>query len=530
MKIEFIKYFYEKINNEKFYPFYIFALSVSVLFFELSGSIGSWDEAIYSEVAKEGILNNDWINFHHNDILWFEKPPLAVWLTMISYKIFGINEFATWFFPAVFGIIGILGTYYIAKKLFNSHIGFLSSLILLSIPHYVLMSRNNMMDIFLVSNSILSFLCLIKSEENKKYIIFSAIFLGLAFMSKNIVALLNLPVFFYFLYINNRLSALKDRNFYFSIILFFIIILPWHLIMILKYKWDFINEYIGYHLLKRYNENILGTYYSSDVFYYFRVLFERVGSWWFVFLSIIYILLKDIKDKINDRELKIIMFWLVFIFIFFTSSTTKLHHYILPFYVPFSILIAYGLYNAYYKKHILLLISTFIIFIDVNNAVMSKVSDFGESRLLFPVILYRLLSLPSLVIHGLVVFLICCIFYNYLSNKKYFALKISVLLIFIFNIILPFNPDRGPLAKEIGRQVKGKNIKKIYYYDYHTEQNLKNTLIYYAYPIKIKYLGSENADIFKENSSTYCLKSRLNYQKSKSLDYDFYPYEAENLY
>lgn len=529
MKLEIIKKICAQINNEKFYPLYILVLSVFVLFFELNGSIGSWDEAIYSEVAREGFLSNDWISFHHNGALWFEKPPIVIWLTMISFKIFGVNEFATWFFPAVFGVLGILATYFIAKKLFNPQIGLLSSLILLSIPHYVLMSRNNMMDIFLVSNSVVSFLFLIKSGENKKYIIFSAVFLGLAFMSKNVVALLNLPVFFYYLYLNNHLNILRDRYFYLSILLFFVIILPWHLIMVLRYKWDFVNEYMGYHLLKRYNENILGTYYSSDIFYYFKILLERAGSWWFVFLVAFFASLNDIKNKIKDKELKIIMFWAIFVFIFFTSSATKLHHYILPFYIPFSMLTAYGIYSFFFKKHIFLLISAFVMFMNIDNSMISKVSDFGESRLLFPVILYKLLDLSPLVVYGLVFFLVCYIFYNYISNKKSFALKISVLLIFLFSFILPFNPDRGFLAKETGKQVKGKNIKKIYYYDYHTEQNLKNTLIYYNYPIEINYLGSESAGSFKENSSTYCLKSRLNYQKSKKFDYDFYPCEIKQF-
>ncbi len=154
-----IKYL-SAIIDERHYPFYLLLISAFVLFFRLSGSIVGWDEGIYSQIAKEGLLSNNWTDLHYRDQLWFEKPPLVIWLTMISYKIFGINEFAIWFFPVVFGIIGILGTYYLAEYLFNPKIGFLSSLILLSIPHYVLMSRNNMTDIFLLTNSLLSFLFL----------------------------------------------------------------------------------------------------------------------------------------------------------------------------------------------------------------------------------------------------------------------------------------------------------------------------------------------------------------------------------
>lgn len=525
MKLETIEKLYKKINNERYYPWYILILSIFVLFFQLDGSVGSWDEAIYSEVAREGLLNNDWINLRHNGVLWFEKPPLAIWLTMISYKMFGVNEFAVWFFPVIFGILGILGIYFIAKKLFNSQIGFLSSLILLSIPHYVLMSRNNMMDIFLVSNSVISFLFLIKSRDNKKYIIFSAVFFSLAFMSKNIIALLNLPIFFYYLYLNNSLSILKSRYFYYAFILFFAIILPWHLIMFLTHRWDFLNEYIGYHMLQRYNENILNTEYSSDIFYYFKVILKRTGSWWFVFLATFFILLSDVKNKVKDKELKVLLFWMIFVFIFFTSATTKLHHYILPMYIPFSMLVAYGIYRSFFKKHIFILISTFVLFMNADISTILNVSDFGEARLLLPAILHRSLNSPF-IIYGFVLFLIFYIFYNYILNRKIFALKTSVLSIFLFSFILPFSPDRGILAKKIGGLAAGKNIDKIYYYDYHIEQNLKNTLIYYNYPIEIEYLGFEDINLFNKNSSTYCLKSRFNYKNSKKLYYDFYPCEV----
>lgn len=208
-----IKYL-SAIIDERYYPFYLLLISAFVLFFRLSGSIVGWDEGIYSQIAKEGLLSNNWTDLHYRGQLWFEKPPLVIWLTMISYKIFGINEFAIWFFPVVFGIIGILGTYYLAKCLFNPKIGFLSSLILLSIPHYVLMFRNNMTDIFLLTNSLLSFLFLIKSKKDGRYFILSGIFFGLAFLSKNFISFLFLPIFILYARIDDRQKIFKEKYFY----------------------------------------------------------------------------------------------------------------------------------------------------------------------------------------------------------------------------------------------------------------------------------------------------------------------------
>jgi len=529
MKTKSLKNFYKLLNNEKYYPWYILLLSAAVLFFQLEGSVGNWDEAAYSQIAKEGLQSNNWIDFHYFGKLWFEKPPLVIWLTMISFKIFGINEFAVWFFPVIFGIFGVVGTYYLGKYLFNSKVGLFAALILLSVPHYVLMARNNMMDIFLVSNSVISFLFLIKSKENSKYLILSAVFLGLAFMSKNVIALLNLPVFFYYFYLNNQLSILRNKYFYLSLVAFLAIVLPWHLVMFLEYKWDFWNSYIGFHLITRYTKDVvIGG--SEDILHYFKVVILRSGSWWFVLLALSPIILKDILNKINRQKLYLLIFWITLVILFFTSSSTKVHHYILPMYIPFSILIAYGMHQAYLKKSIFLVIAVFSLFVSISQGAILRAADFGESMLLLPFVLRNAFFNYEHVIYAFVAIVIAYLFYNYFSGNRKFALKISLILIFLFAALLPLKPDRFPLSKEVMKLSEGKKIETIYYFDYYNK-NAGGSLRYYNYPIKIEVLNKLEGDNYVKSSSSYCLINRTdfstvnNLHRTKKLDYDFYPCE-----
>ena len=529
------KNFYKFLNNEKYYPWYILFLSVTVLFFQLNGSIGSWDEAIYCEVAKEGVMRNNWIDFFYKGELWFEKPPFVIWLTMISYKIFGVTEFASWFFPVIFGILGVVGIYYLGKYLFNSKVGLFAALILLSIPHYILMARNNMMDIFLVSNSLISFLFLIKSKKNIKYLVLSAVFLGLAFMSKNIISLLNLPVFIYYLYISKQLNILKSKYFYLSIIIFLAIILPWHLIMFLKYGFAFTDNYINYHLIERYSKNILHMEHSSDIFYYVKIILQRTGSWWFVFLAALPLILNRIKQKAPEyKKLLFLILWFVFIFVFFTSSVTKINHYILPVYIPFSLLIAYSLREYYVNKSVFLLLLIPVLFMNINWAAILRVSDFGESRLLFPLILYRIFHFPASIIFLLVCLLSGYVLYCYFLKSKSLAANILLSSLFIFSFILPFYPDRYPLAKKIGELVKKNNTEMIYFFCYsHKSFDIKNQLVFYNYPVRIISLEPENLERakFNKDSNIYCLINKTDFYgwyRSKELNYDFYPCEITN--
>jgi 4-amino-4-deoxy-L-arabinose transferase-like glycosyltransferase len=52
-------------------------------------------EARYAEVARKMVELNDWITpWYDYGVPFWAKPPLTTWLTAISLKLFGINEFA----------------------------------------------------------------------------------------------------------------------------------------------------------------------------------------------------------------------------------------------------------------------------------------------------------------------------------------------------------------------------------------------------------------------------------------------------
>jgi len=63
-----------------------------------TGSLTSWDEAVYAQVAKEILISNNWIDLTHMGNAWSDKPPLYMWMTAIFYKLFGVNEFSARFF------------------------------------------------------------------------------------------------------------------------------------------------------------------------------------------------------------------------------------------------------------------------------------------------------------------------------------------------------------------------------------------------------------------------------------------------
>ncbi len=145
----------------------------------------TWDEAAWGYNAYSlGTTGHD--EFGKLPIVYLEsfgdyKPPVYAYLDVLPVKFFGVNEFATRFPSAIFGILTVFITYFLVKRIFwkskNSENYALISMFILAIsPWHIMLSRAafeaNVATFFLASG-IWLFLGAIQS--NKWYLILSAI-------------------------------------------------------------------------------------------------------------------------------------------------------------------------------------------------------------------------------------------------------------------------------------------------------------------------------------------------------------------
>ena len=52
-------------------------------------------DASHARAAREIVERGDWVTLHINGVRYMEKAPLMYWAVALSYKIFGLTEFAT---------------------------------------------------------------------------------------------------------------------------------------------------------------------------------------------------------------------------------------------------------------------------------------------------------------------------------------------------------------------------------------------------------------------------------------------------
>ncbi|MCA9383779.1 hypothetical protein KC909_05420, partial [Candidatus Dojkabacteria bacterium] len=120
------------------------------------------------------------------------------------------------------------------------------------------------------------------------------------------------------------------------------IIFPWHLYMYVTHGREFIDAYLGYHIIERslvtIEEHDEWRFFYFEVFYNLKVnILAGLTS-----LSVIYLLITDRKSDIFRISLAIILG----IFTIITLMDTKLAWYVLPVYPFQSILIGYAIGNT----------------------------------------------------------------------------------------------------------------------------------------------------------------------------------------
>src|SRR5271165_6503343 len=103
----------------------IIIIVTGILFIPFLGNVHlfDWDEINFAEAAREMIKTGNFLTVQIDYHPFWEKPPLFIWMQVISMKIFGINEFAARFPNAIGGIVTSLVLFNIGKTIRDARTG-----------------------------------------------------------------------------------------------------------------------------------------------------------------------------------------------------------------------------------------------------------------------------------------------------------------------------------------------------------------------------------------------------------------------
>ncbi len=315
------------------------------LFFFQSGKMALTDpdETFYAQTAKEMVARGEWVTPYLYDKPQFEKPILFYWLLEISYKIFGVNEFAARFPSAVFGTIGIIALYFLGSLLFNKRTGFLASIIMATSVEYIILSRACVTDMVLSTFMLLGalfFCCGYIKEKNYFYLLSSAAF-AFATLTKGPIAIMLFGgMIVVYLLCTRDMKVLKSLPLPGIAVVFILIAAPWYALVYKLHGKAFVDAFFGFHNVTRFlqSEHKIG----SQFYYNIPIVFGGFFPWsvflpvgfWYAFKKAFG---KDVHEK---RRIIAVLVWFFMIFIFFTASSTKLPTYIFPSFISLALIAA----------------------------------------------------------------------------------------------------------------------------------------------------------------------------------------------
>ncbi len=366
----------EKLINfiKRYDNWFIFIGLLILCYFVFFFNIGNYalmdvDETRYVSMARDMFHSKDFLTLYLNGEYFFEKPPLYFWGECLSFAIFGkINEFTARFPVALYGTLSTLLVYFTGKKIVSKRFGFISAVILATTLEFVMLAKFAILDIVVTTcvgfSVMFGFLTQFVEDKNKKYFWWLFyIFSGLAVMAKGIPGFVVPFAIMFFVTIANKTFKQVFRPQYIlpGFLLFFLIVLPWHLIMFKIHDPLFFREYIIKHHLERFlNSNEINR--EQPFYFYIITVLWGLIPWVFSAIAVGIAKLKAFKkfavEKLSDRHKFLLFNVIAFLvtMLFFSSSSTKLITYILPVYFFTAFIIGAVwenyIYENKYKKSI----------------------------------------------------------------------------------------------------------------------------------------------------------------------------------
>lgn len=221
----------------------VFGVAAFALLHDLGRApLQEYDEGTYAEVVGESLARHDFLTFTHKSELFFDKPPLYFWLaaaatTVTHDSAVGIR------LPAALAALGVVGlvVLIVLEATGNAWAALAAGLLLVLTPPFIQGAREARLDLLVSLFILLAFYSALARGQR----VWPWAWLALGVMSKSVIGLFAL------------VPIVIARKFdWRGIALAAAIAGPWHLYEWWQWGGEFWRQYIGTHVLARYETNL----------------------------------------------------------------------------------------------------------------------------------------------------------------------------------------------------------------------------------------------------------------------------------
>jgi 4-amino-4-deoxy-L-arabinose transferase-like glycosyltransferase len=324
----------------------VIIIAAGLLFFPFLGQVHlfDWDEINFAECAREMIVSDDYLRMQINFQPFWEKPPLFIWMQLLSMKMFGINEYAARFPNAFIGVLTLVALYYAGRKAVSEKMATWWVVLYAAtwLPHFYF--KSGIID---PGFNLFIFLAFFQvhqirhGERPRLHAVLAGLFLGLAVLTKGPVAILvAILAFGVYIVVNRGLWGYKLNHFLLVAAATLLTTMVWFGLEVWHHGMWFINEFVTYQVRLFRTED---AGHGGPFFYHFLVLLVGcfpASAFLFQYNR------KRATDNETARDLTRwmwILFWVVLIL--FSIVKTKIVHYSSLCYFPLTYLAALQLYR-----------------------------------------------------------------------------------------------------------------------------------------------------------------------------------------
>jgi 4-amino-4-deoxy-L-arabinose transferase-like glycosyltransferase len=320
------------------------AIFCGFLFFYGLGSFGlvGADEPRYAQIAREMLARHDWVTPILNGTAWLEKPVLYYWGAMLSYKLFGVSDWAARVPSATMATLLVFSVYLFLRR-FRPGSQLDGALIVASSVAVIGFARAASTDMPLTAMfgiALLAWYAWLETDE-KRWLGVAYFFLALATLAKGPVApFLALLIVVAFCLVLRDFKVLARMLWLPGLAVYFVVMLPWY-VLVQIHNPQFLRVFFMEHNLQRFSTNMFQ--HEQPFWYFLPVLLVSVLPWTvLVSVAVIRGIRKLFQERVQTGgtfEL-FLLIWGILPILFFSLSESKLPGYILPAISAFGLMLA----------------------------------------------------------------------------------------------------------------------------------------------------------------------------------------------
>ena len=333
---------------DRWLPWLLAATAILVVFYQLgSAALFEPDEGRNAEKAREILLLGDWLTPHENFQPVLDKPMFFYWLIALSYKLFGVSEWAARLPSALAALGCVFAVYSFTRVHWGKAQALWSALILLTSLEFFLFARLVIFDMTLtlfLTVALSAFYQASCCETLMRRRLLCLIMYGSLAAATLIKGLIGVVVpgmvVFCYLLLTKRWPVLKRLYLVPGVVLFFAIVLPWYIAMDAHHE-----GYLRYFFWHEHFGRFTSDEFNRAEPWYFYIFVGLIGLFPWTLLAPF--LVTGLRRRACDDRTLFLLLWAGLPFLFFSASASKLPHYILPIFPALAMLISSRLVSRF---------------------------------------------------------------------------------------------------------------------------------------------------------------------------------------